>query len=102
MQGIAGEAQQFVDPRTGPSQSPTGVQVSPQNQVFRVNFRQNDFRPMPSEQGMIPIGTQGGNAMQPSDRYSGTRTAKNVAQQPRGAAALKELIGHRNYLQTSP
>jgi hypothetical protein len=35
MQGNAGEATQFVDPRTGPFQSPMVVQASPQNQVFR-------------------------------------------------------------------
>jgi hypothetical protein len=70
MQGNAREATQFVDRRTGPSQSPMVVQVSPQNQVFR----QIDFRLMPSEQGMLSIGTQGGNAMQSSDRYSGTES----------------------------
>jgi hypothetical protein len=62
MQGNAGEATQFVEPRidvTGPSQSPMVVHVSPQNQVFR----HIDFRPRPSEQGMLSIGTQGGNAM---------------------------------------
>ena len=66
MQGNAGEAQQqlFGDPRTGPSQSPMVVQVSPQNQLFR----HTDFRPMPSEQGMLSIGAQGVGAMQHSDR----------------------------------
>jgi hypothetical protein len=85
MQGNAGEAAQFVDPRTGSCQSPMVVQVSPQNQVFR----QNGFRLMPSEQGMLSIGTQKRNAMQSSAPYSGTEstTANTAVQQSRGAAA---------------
>jgi hypothetical protein len=54
MQGNAGEAAQFVDPRTGPSQSSLVLQVSLQNQLFR----QIDFRPMTSQQGMLSIDLQ--------------------------------------------
>jgi hypothetical protein len=59
---------------------------------------------MPSEQGITSIGAQGGSVIQAPDRYSGTgsSTANTAMQQPRGSDFFKQLMGHSNYLQTSP
>ena len=88
MQGSAGDHEvpqlRFIDQRTDPN--PMVLQVSPQNQIFR----SVDLRQMPSEQGMLSIGAQGGPTSQGPDQYAGAKssTANTAVRQPTGADQL--------------
>ena len=87
----------FIDQRTDPN--PMVVQVSPQNQIFR----SVDLRQMPSEQGMLSIGVQGGTTSQITDRYAvaESSTANTAVRQPTGADQLRQLMSS-NYMQIRP
>jgi hypothetical protein len=98
MQGNTGECPQmhFID-RNVPN--PVVLQVSPQNQIFR-NVDIYIYIPMtvPSDQGIISMGAQGGASIQEAERYSATysSTANTAVQKPRGADLLAPFLG--NYL----
>ncbi len=87
----------FID-RNAPN--PVVLQVNLQNQIFR----NVDMRPMtvPSHQGMISMGAQGGASIQQADRYSAadSSTANTAVQKPRGAYLLATFLG--NYLVNTP